>query len=93
MDISGELSILRFLVLSTWRLLTVRQRRSAFGVGKGTELVRLRSFPNTVLEYIEKVPPTASRNVLLLTGIREFVAHFGKLVKEGVNDFSIRGES
>jgi hypothetical protein len=42
---------------------------------------------------IEKVPPTPSRNVLLLIGIREFVAHFGKLVKEGVNDFLIRGES
>jgi hypothetical protein len=93
MGISGELSILRFFVLSTWRLLTVRQRRSASKMGKGTELVRLRSFPNTVLKYIEKVPLTASRNILLLTEIREFVAYFGKLVKEGVNNFSIRGES
>ena len=70
MGISGELSILRFLVLSIWQLPTMRQTRRASGVRKGTERVRLRPSPNTVLEFIEKVPPTASLNVLLLIGIR-----------------------
>jgi hypothetical protein len=71
----------------------MRQTRSAPGVGRGTELMRLRPSPDTVLENIERVPSTASRNVLLLIGIKDFVAHFGRLVEGGVHDFLIRGES
>ena len=49
------------------------------------EPLRLRASVNRVLEYTKKSPPTASRNLLLLIGIRELVVHFGKLVKEIVN--------
>jgi hypothetical protein len=93
MGASGELSIPRFLVLSIWRFPTMRQTRSAPGIRKGTGLVRLRPFSDIALKDISKVRFTASRNVLLLIEIRDFVAHFGRLVEKGVRDFSIRGES
>ena len=93
MGVNSKLSIFRFLVFSIWRFPTMRQTKNTFGLERDTELVRLGPSSNTVFKNIKKVPPTASRNVLLLIGIRDFVAHFGKLVEKGVYNFSIRNES
>jgi hypothetical protein len=66
MDTGGELSILRF-VLPIWGLPTMRQTRSASGVGRRKQ--------SSNLGDIEIHPPAAFRNIRLLIGIREFIAH------------------
>ena len=50
--------------------------RSTSGGEKRTEVVRLRaSYSEVVDETFEKLPPARSRNVLMLIGSREFIAH------------------